>query len=91
MRWALVGLATLAALGCGNGNGRYQPLGRGQLALDTKTGRLCVAVLPGTDTGTLTADKLCDPSLHNPKRQLEALADTAVQEVEREIQELTRP
>lgn len=52
MRWALVGLATLAALGCGNGNGRYVVLpqvesdGTAAVVLDTREGRLCYAVLP---------------------------------------------
>lgn len=97
MRWVLVGLCTLAAVGCSDGVGRYQPVPTAQaagwvrMALDTKTGRLCLAVLPGTDTGTLTADKLCDPSLYYPKRQIDALADTVVREFERDMQELMRP
>ena len=44
-RWALVGLMTLAALGCsGSENGRYVPVVYGDRpgVLDTRTGRLCV-------------------------------------------------
>jgi hypothetical protein len=43
-RWALVGLMTLAALGCsGSENGRYVPMGINNVwVLDTRTGRACV-------------------------------------------------
>jgi hypothetical protein len=63
---AFVGLVALAVVGCAkdDGPGRFAPLGNGTgRTLDTRTGRLCAAVMPGTSLGRLTREQLCDPSL----------------------------
>lgn len=75
MRWALVGLATLAALGCSDARpGRYQLVPESRLVFDTQTGRLCLAVVPSQDTGNLSAAQLCDPTLFNPRKMVDSLA-----------------
>jgi hypothetical protein len=78
---AFVGLVALAVVGCAkdDGPGRFAPLGNGTgRTLDTRTGRLCAAVLPGTPLRGLTREQLCDPSLFDLDSARRDSADSAL-------------